>query len=118
VKRLPAHAHLRYQDIRIIVQKLFESPSRRKLQGIKAGNSIGRAEDRNSSLSVKRIAPSSTMSARNWRVADDVAFHIEHIGILIQCLPAPLATDGKAHTPSRQVKEFGCVYGGIQRGQL
>jgi len=53
------------------------------------------------------------MSTWNWRVADDVSLQIEHIGILAQLLTPPLTTDGQANAASWQVKEVGCVDGGI-----
>ena len=71
------------------------------------------AEDRNSGLCVNRIRIPAALSTWNWRVANDVSLQIEYIGILAQLLPPPLTTDGQANAASRQVKEVGCVDGGI-----
>src|SRR5262249_9038585 len=113
VEWLPAHAHLWHHDIAIVVQKLFKAPPSRKLQGIKPRHFIARAEDRNSGLRIKRIRISAALSTWNWRIAEDVPLKFVYIGLLPQFPPPPLTADGEADAASRQVKEVGCVDGGI-----
>jgi len=76
VKRLPAHADLRYEHIGVIVGEVFKTGGAGKFQRMQARNCILRTENGDGGFGVERVRFSSPADSVDGRIADDIALHV------------------------------------------
>ena len=109
VKRLPAHPHLRYRCIRIIIQPLLIADSGRELQRVEPGNVKLGAENWKERFRINR--PLFAPSFNRLDPADTSVLLKAVLVIRIDSIsfPAKHATEGESNAACGQIKQVGGI---------